>query len=117
MRKLNQRRLTRLKQRNRLIWHWLDLHDRKLLVAHVFWVFLLALSAPLRFQPGFLLSVSSALSKLGSIRKRRREEIDAMRRSDAEIFDMFASLERRPDVFCFDAYEELNALEAKRGNN
>ena len=117
MRKLNQRRLTRMKQRNRLIWHWLDLHDQKLLVAHVLWVILLSLSAPLRLQPGFLLAVGAALSKLGSIRKRRREERGAMRRSDAEVFDMFASLERRPDIFCFDGYAELKALEAKRGNN
>jgi GT2 family glycosyltransferase len=117
MRNLNQRRLTRLKQRNRLIWHWLDLHDQKLLVANVLWVILLSLSAPLRLQPGFLLAVSAALSKLSSIRKRRREERVAMRRSDAEVFDIFASLERRPDVFCFDGYEDLKALEGKRGNN
>jgi GT2 family glycosyltransferase len=114
MRKVNQRRLTRLKQRNRLIWHWVNLHDRKLMASHVIWLFLLCLSAPLRLQPGFLLSVWAALKRLPSILERRTEERQAMRRSDSDVFGIFASLEKRSDIFCYDSYDELKEFQSKR---
>src|SRR5215813_12268006 len=107
MRKVNQRRLNRLKQRNRLICHWVNLHDRKLMLSHLIWVILLAISAPLRLQPGFLLSVWAALMRLPAILKRRAEERQAMRRNDSGVFEIFASLEKRPDIFCYDSYDEL----------
>lgn len=112
MRKVNQRRLTRLKQRNRLICHWVNLHDRKMIASHIIWMLLLSMTAPLRLQPGFLLSVFAALTKLPAIRKRRFEERKAMRRSDSEVFDVFETLEKRPDIFCYDSYDELK-LELK----
>ncbi len=107
MRKVNQRRLTRLKQRNRLICHWVNLHDPRLMASHILWTLLLSITAPIRLQPGFLLSVFEALKKLHAIRKRRFEERKAMRRSDSEVFDMFETLEKRPDIFCYDSYNEL----------
>jgi len=114
MRKVNQRRLTRLKQRNRLICHWVNLHDRKLMASHIMWVLLLSLTAPLRLQPGFLLSVFAALKKLPAIRKRRFEERKAMRRSDSEVFEIFASLGKRSDIFCYDSYDQLESELKKR---
>jgi len=113
MRRVNQRRLTRLKQRNRLICHWVNLHDRKLILSHLIWVILLAISAPLRLQPGFLLSVWAALMRLPAILKRRAEERQAMRRNDSGVFEIFASLEKRPDIFCYDSYDELKELKWK----
>jgi GT2 family glycosyltransferase len=114
MRKVNQSRLTRLKQRNRLICHWVNLHDRRLMLSHVIWVLLLSITAPLRLKPGFLLSVWGALKKLPEIRKRRSEERQAMRRSDPEVFEVFASFEKRSDIFCYDTYDELKELELKK---
>ena len=116
MRKVNQRRLTRLKQRNRLISHWVNLHDRKLMVSHILWTLLLCITAPLRLQPSFLLSVFAALKELPAIRRRRFEERNAMRRSDSELFEVFASLEKRSDVVCYDSYDELK-LELKGRND
>ena len=113
MRKVNQRRLTRLKQRNRLICHWVNLHDRRLMASHILWTLLLSMTAPIRLQPGFLLSVFGALKRLPAIRKRRFEERKAMRRSDSELFEIFASLEKRSDIICYDRYDELE-LELKR---
>jgi GT2 family glycosyltransferase len=109
MRRVNQRRIKRLKQRNRLIYHWVNLHDPALMASHLMWVALLTLTAPLRLQPGFLLSVAAALKSLRRIRQRRLEEKMAARRSDRDVFDIFTSLEKRPDIFAYDDYAELDA--------
>jgi len=110
MRTVNQRRLRRMQQRNRLIYHWINLHDRRLMALHLMWVALLALTAPLRFQPGFLMSLVAALKKLPRIRERRREEKQAARRSDREIFNIFDSLEDQSDVFAYDDEGDLQKL-------
>lgn len=110
MRTVNQRRIWRMQQRNRLIYHWVNLHDGSLMASHMMWVALLAFTAPLRFQPGFLLSVIAALKNLRQIRKRRLEEKQAARRSDRDVFNVFTSLEKRPDVFAYDTYAELKAI-------
>jgi GT2 family glycosyltransferase len=110
MRAMNQSRLRRIQQRNRLIYHWINLHDRRLMASHVVWVGLLAITAPLRFQPGFLLSVVAALKELPRIRERRLEEKQAARRSDRDVFDIFASLENQCEVFAYDDDEELQRL-------
>jgi GT2 family glycosyltransferase len=107
MRKVNQRRVRQMKQRHRLISHWINLHDGPLLASHVLWVLLLALTAPLRLQPGFLSSLVAALRKLPRIRKRRLEEKRAARRTDREVFNIFTSMEQRSDVFAYDDYAEL----------
>ena len=80
------------------------------MASHMMWVALLAFTAPLRFQPGFLLSVISALKMLSEIRKRRLEEKHAARRSDREVFKVFTSLEKRPDIFAYDDYDELQTI-------
>jgi GT2 family glycosyltransferase len=107
MRKVNQRRMRRIQQRNRIIYHWINLHDGRLTASHILWLALLALTAPLRLQFGFLLSVFAALKRLPSIRRRRREERAFAKRSDRDLFDIFASLERRADVFAYDDASEL----------
>ncbi|MEK6284668.1 MAG: glycosyltransferase [Acidobacteriota bacterium] len=111
MRTVNQRRVWRMQQRNRLIYHWVNLHDGRLMASHTMWVALLALAAPLRLQPGFLLSLFAALKKLRQIRKRRLEEKRAARRGDRDVFNIFTSLEKRPDVLAYDDYAELQAID------
>ena len=101
MRKANQRKLRRLQQRNRLIYHWVNLHDGWLLASHIVWVVLLSLSALLRLQPGFLCSLFAAIKKLRQIRRRRVEEKQAARRSDRDVFKIFTSLESQGDVFTY----------------
>lgn len=110
MRNVNQRKVRRMQQRHRLIFHWVNLHDRALMISHALWIALLSITAPLRLQPGFLLSVASALKKLPQIRKRRLEEKRAAQRTDREVFEVFTSLERRADVFGYDNDAELEAI-------
>jgi GT2 family glycosyltransferase len=107
MRKVNQRSLRGIQQRNRIIYHWINLHDGRLMLSHVLWVTLLALTAPLRLEFGYLLSVFAALKRLPEIRKRRREEKAFAKRSDRDLFRIFASLEQRADVFVYDDASEL----------
>jgi len=114
MRKVNQNSIRRMQQRNRLIYHWINLHEGPLMALHITWVALLALTAPLRLQPGFLLSLVSALKRLPQIRKRRLEEKRAARRSDRDVFSLFKSLEKRPDVFAYDNYADLDAIRSRQ---
>lgn len=114
MRNVNQRSIRRMQQRNRLIYHWINLHEGKLMALHITWVALLAFTAPLRLQPGFLASLVAALKRLPRIRKRRLEEKRAARRSDRDVFTIFTSLEKRPDVFAYDDYADLEAARSRQ---
>jgi GT2 family glycosyltransferase len=114
MRKIGRRRMRQMQQRNRLIYHWINLHDRMMLISHVMWLALLTLTAVFRFRPDFLLSLFSALKKLPEVRRRRLEEKAVARRSDRDVFDIFRSLEARADVFAYDDYAELEAI--RQGN-
>lgn len=92
--KLNRRKVRRIEQRNRLIFHWINLHDKRMLASHVARVLLLALTAPIRLKPGFVLSLAAAIRSSRQILDRRREEMLAARRSDRAVFKVFDSLEK-----------------------
>ena len=111
MRKVNRRKVRRMQQRNRLIFHWINLHDSFLMASHVVWVILLAITSPLLLKPGFLLSCIEALRMLPGILTRRREEKRAARLRDRDIFDIFKSLGRRPYLFVYDDYSELKQFQ------
>jgi GT2 family glycosyltransferase len=108
--KLNRRRVQIIQQRNRLIYHWIHLHDRRMLASHILWVAALALTAPLRLQPGFISSCIGALKSLGKILARRREEKSCAKRSDRDVFEIFSKLERRSDLFVYDDARDLQRL-------
>lgn len=112
--KLDQRAVCKVEQRNRLIYHWIHLHERSMMVSHVLWVLLLVVTAPLRLKPAFISSCIAALKRLPEIRKRRLEEKQAARRSDLDVFDIFVSLEKRVDVFAYDDLAELSATRSGR---
>jgi GT2 family glycosyltransferase len=92
--KLKRRKVRRIEQRNRLIFHWINLHDKRMLASHLARVLLLALTAPIRLKPGFVLSLAAAIRSSRQIRDRRREEMLAARRSDRDVFKFFDSLEK-----------------------
>lgn len=89
MRKLSRGKIRRIEQRNRLIYHWINLHDRRYFLSHLLWVALLTLAAPLRLQPDFIASLAAALKRLPAIRRRRREEKLAAKRTDREVMGVF----------------------------
>jgi len=112
--KLNQRAVRIVEQRNRLIYHWIHLHQRSKMASHVFWIALLAVTAPFRLRPAFISSCIRALEKLPEIRRRRLEEKRAARRSDQDVFDLFEVLATRKDVVAYDDYSELTEARVGR---
>lgn len=105
--KLGRRGVRVIEQRNRLIYHWIHLQDLGMMASHVAWVAVLAVTAPLRLDAGFLLSVMAALRKLPAIRRRRGEEKQAQTRTDREVFEIFNVLESDPRVIAYDDRGEL----------
>ena len=108
--RLNRRRVRTIEQRNRLVFHWIHLHDPALMLSHAAWVLLLLITSPLRLRPEFVSSCIAAASLLPKIRKLRREEKLKAARTDREIFGLFARLEARPDLFVYDDYCELQSI-------
>jgi GT2 family glycosyltransferase len=113
--KLNRRKVRKVEQRNRLIYHWIHLNERSLIASHVLWVVLLAITAPVRLKPLFISSCIAALKRLPEIRKRRLEEKRASRLSDRDVFDIFLALESRADVFAYDDHSELEVAQSSEG--
>jgi GT2 family glycosyltransferase len=100
--KLNPRRVRMIEQRNRIIYHWIHLHDFRMLASHTIWLALLAFTAPLRFKPMFFLSFVEALKRLPAIRQRRAEEKQNARRTDRELFALFKTFKLRDDIKIYD---------------
>lgn len=112
---LDRRRVRLIEQRNRMVYHWIHLHDGGLLVSHLAWVLLLALTAPLRFQPRFFLSFIAALQLLPQIRQRRRDEKRLARQSDRDLFKRFATFAARDDVLTYKNDAELERINTQQG--
>jgi len=105
--KLDQHSVRRIQHRNRLVYHWVHVQDRRLLASHIAWVLVLALTAPFRLKPGFLLSLWDALSLLPKILKRRKEERLAALRTDKQVFSVFRTLAQEANIRVYDRREQL----------
>lgn len=71
--------------RNRLLFHWINLHSGSFFLRHLSMLPLLLLSRILVLDPSFYRSFLEALRQLGQVRRLRRMERENARRSDAEI--------------------------------
>lgn len=87
------RRIARISQRNRLLFHWIHLHSPRLMLSHVFWVTVLLLTGPLTFKLAFVSGFVDAAGRLAVVRRRRHEEIRAAVRSDLDVLGVFAALD------------------------
>jgi GT2 family glycosyltransferase len=121
IRKINQAKVQRAQQRNRLIYHWINLHDRRLAASHILWVALLTLTAPFRLKFGYISAVFSAMKQWPEIRKKRSREKSLAKRTDRDVFDIFSALERNANLFAYDRLDELKASKdssepSKKGN-
>lgn len=101
IRKLPARKVERIQQRNRLIYHWIHLHDRRLMISHVAWVALLILLALISMRAGFVSSFVAAFSRMSSILKRRKREKAAAKRSDRQLLALFETLEAKAEVAAY----------------
>lgn len=101
--------IRRVSHRNRLLMHWIHLHDHRLLSRHVLWVGLLAIAGPLTLQVSQTRGFVDALTRLGAVRTRRQQERQMAARSDREVLEVFWQLAGRKDVQVYDRAEETRA--------
>ena len=96
--KLNQRRVKLIQQRNRMIYHWIHLHDRWLLLSHILWITAISLLSPLLFKPVQTAAFFQALKRIPEIRRKRLQEKLKAQRTDREIFAIFKKMTQRADI-------------------
>lgn len=87
--KFPSRHVRVISERNRLITHWINLHDQVWLGTHLFWVFLKMLGAIFVFDFIIWRAFFAAITRLPEILVRRRIEKHASQRSDREIAGIF----------------------------
>ena len=94
-------------QRNRLLLHWIHLHDRRWLAQHAVWVVLLATWSIVSFRPAFAKGLAGAISRWRPALARRRAEKMTAVRSDRDVVAIFEELSRRTDLRAYDDPREL----------
>jgi GT2 family glycosyltransferase len=87
-----------VEHRNRLLAHWVHVHDPEMWRSHRRRVALLALAAPLRLDFAYLDGLVQALGRRGEAARRRAVERAAAARTDREVIAVFDDLVRRDDV-------------------
>jgi GT2 family glycosyltransferase len=97
-----RRQIAYVTQRNRLITHWVNLHDRVWLIQHLSWVLVLLLWSGLTLRWTFWRSFFSALRELLAILDQRRKERRAMKLSDRQIAQVIAAIGQRSDTYIFE---------------
>jgi GT2 family glycosyltransferase len=96
--RFRKRAVRAVMHRNRLLAHWVHLHDPAMWRAHVAYVVLLALVAPLRGDLAFLGGLAQALARRRQAADRRRVERHARRRTDREVLRLFEDFAVRDDI-------------------
>lgn len=94
----DRRRITMIAQRNRLITHWINLHDPIWMMEHSGMVALLVLSSLLTLNIPFLRALAAAVRLLPHIRERRRAERRAIRLSDRELARLMTVIQQQPGL-------------------
>lgn len=94
----DRRQITMIAQRNRLITHWINLHDPIWVMEHIGMVALLILSSLLTLNFPFLRALAAAVRLLPHIRERRRVERRAIRLSDRELARLMAFVRQQPGL-------------------
>ncbi len=83
-----------IEHRNRLLAHWVHLHDSTMWRKHRARVALLALAAPFRLDLAFLDGLAQAIGRNGEAMRRRETERTAAVRTDREVLAIFDDLVR-----------------------
>jgi GT2 family glycosyltransferase len=92
------RKVRAIRHRNRLLAHWVHIHDEALWRSHIRFVVALAATAPLRGDFAFLVGLVQALRRRRDALSRRTRERAAAVRSDREVLELFERFAERGDV-------------------
>jgi GT2 family glycosyltransferase len=86
--RLRDARVERISFRNRLLLHWIHLHDRRWLAMHVLWVPAAAIASLATLRGQRLFGMVDAIGRLSEVRPRRTRERAAARRSDRQVIEL-----------------------------
>jgi GT2 family glycosyltransferase len=92
------RRVRAIRHRNRLLAHWVHIHDEALWRSHIRYVVALAVLAPFRGDIAFLSGLGQALGRRREATRRRVQERAATVRTDRDILELFERFGNRADV-------------------
>jgi GT2 family glycosyltransferase/Tfp pilus assembly protein PilF len=91
----DRRQIEEIAQRNRLITHWINLHDPLWLAEHIVVVALLLLSSVFTLNLAFWRAWLSALKQWPAIRQQRRQERRASHISDRQLARLMATVSKQ----------------------
>ena len=89
-------RVGRISQRNRILFHWIHLHDRRWWVQHLLWLPAAALGSLVTLRPAMALGLVDAVGRAGAARRRRRKERAAAVLSDRGVVAAVREQKKRP---------------------
>jgi GT2 family glycosyltransferase len=95
--RFDRRQIDEIAQRNRLLTHWINLHDRLWFAEHVGVVMLLLLSSLFTLNFSLWRAFLAALKHLRAVVRQRGRERAVMRLSDRQLARLIANQVQRPD--------------------
>lgn len=104
-----KREVDRISFRNRLLFHWINLHSPSFLSSHLGMLSLLVLSRFLVLDYHFYWGLGSALARLPEVVRRRKQERAAAVRSDREVNRLLREFYRQAPVRIYYSQEEVIA--------
>lgn len=108
------RDVERISQRNRLLFHWIHLHDPDYVISHAFWLSVLIVTSPITFKFGFLRGLVDAIRELASVRARRRDSRQKASRTDREVFEIFRRLDDSGGIRSYGEKREVDLAAYKK---
>ena len=111
------RKVDAISFRNRLLFHWINLHSPSLLVSHILSVVLLFLTRIFVFDHYFYRSLIQALLCLPEVRRQRKRERARARRSDAEVRQLLTEFYRSAPIQIYYNQGEVMASHPDYGNS
>lgn len=108
-RRFRPRKVETVAVRNRLLFHWINLHSTGYWIRHLLGLAGLLLTRFLVFDGTFYRSFLGALSRISEVRRLRRRERDRARRSDAEISRILSSFYRNAPIRVYRSGSQVRA--------
>ncbi|HEY3128646.1 MAG TPA: glycosyltransferase family 2 protein [Acidobacteriota bacterium] len=100
--------------RNRLLFHWKNIHDRIMLLQHLGMLLLLLCSRWAAGDMTFYQAFWAALKRLPQCRRSRVREKHAARQSDRQIKDLLHQFATRTDIQVFISRQQVEQLHHER---
>jgi GT2 family glycosyltransferase len=97
--KIRRKEVVITTERNRLLFQWINLHDRGMFASHLFWLTLKLIGSLLTFRINYLRSFARAVGLLSKVRTARSIEKNVAVVSDRELAEKFVRIEEKPGIY------------------